>query len=192
VDALAGTPARLSLEVADDVAIAGQPISVSGRLHHLGSPHGIPGAPIELQRLRAGRRLTLAIAVTGPEGAWTAAVAPKVNVLLRALHRPSPATVSDWMTLDVAPLITLEVTSAAALQLAGTIAPPKGEVTVELHRGPSTTGRLVRTRRLAVNGGRFTGAIRTPRPGTYTLIARSAQDAENAAGASLPVRVKVS
>jgi hypothetical protein len=141
--------------------------------------------------MRPGGRLTLATATTAADGSWSAAVAPEFNVLLRALHRPHPATVSDWMTLDVAPLITLEVTSAAALQLAGTIAPAKGEVTVELHRGPSATGGLVRTRRLAVNGGRFAGAIRTPRPGAYTLIARSAQDAENAAGASPPVRVKV-
>ena len=144
-----------------------------------------------MPRLRAGRRLTLAIAVTAPDGAWTAAVAPKVNVLLRALHRPSPATLSDWVSFEVAPRIALRVTAGAPLQVSGTIVPPKEQVTVELHRGSRVTGAPVRTKRLAAANGRFAGTIRRPKPGRYTLIARSAEDADNVAGTSPPIPLAV-
>ena len=188
VDALAGTPARVTLELpAGATAIAGRPVEVSGRLEPVGSSGGLAGAPVEVQRLRGGRRLTLGGATTGPDGSWSAAVSPRFNVLLRSLHRPAPATVSDWVALEVAPKITLTVAPGSPLRVSGTVFPAKDRVTVELRRA----GRVIGTRRLAVTAGRFAGTIRAPRPGSYTLAARTAPDADNVAGASSPVPVTV-
>jgi hypothetical protein len=189
VDALAGTPARVSLELpGGDAAIAGQPLQVSGRLQPVGSTGGVVSAPVEVQRLRGGRRLTLATATTGSDGSWSAAVAPRFSVLLRALHRAAPASVSDWIALEVAPRITLTAAPGSPLRLSGTVFPGKDQVTVELGRA----GRGIRTRRLAVTAGRFAGTIRAPQPGSYTLIARTGADADNAPGASAPVPVTIS
>jgi hypothetical protein len=191
VAALSGAPARVSLSIPGPVAIAGQPVTASGRLHPLGAGPAIAGAAVEVQRLRGGRRLTLATATTGADGSWSAPIAPRFNVLVRALHRASPATVSDWVALEVAPAITLSVASLRPLRLTGALTPGTGGVTVELHRGTRASGDPTRTKRLAVTAGRFVGTISTPRPGRYTLIAKTAADGDNAAGASPPVAVTI-
>jgi hypothetical protein len=49
----------------------------------------------------------------------------------------------------------------------------------------------VASRLVAASAGAFAGSFRTPKPGRYVLIARSADDAENVAGASQPVPVSV-
>ena len=138
----------------------------------------------------ARRPLTLATATTVADRSRSADVAPNFNVLLRALHRPHPATVSDWIAVKMAPSITLEVTSAAPLHVSGTIGPTKREVTVAPHRGARATG-APRGRAAGRQRRPVPRAIHTPRPGTYTLIASTAADADNTAGASAPVRVKI-
>jgi hypothetical protein len=191
ITALAGAPARAILNVPGVVAIADAPVAVSGRLHLVGSSQPLAGAPVEIQRLQGGGRLTLATATTGADGSWSAAVAPRLNVLLRALHRPHPATVTDWVAVEVAPRITLAVSSASPIRVSGTILPGKPQVTVELHRGSKTTGKPVASKRLAVNAGAFAGSFRAPRAGRYVVIARSTADAENVAGGSPAVPVRV-
>jgi hypothetical protein len=186
--ALAGGPARVSLNLPTGAAaVAGQPFTVSGRLHELGTARGLAGAQVEVQRLRGRHRLTLASAVTAVDGSWNAAISPQVNVLMRALHRASPATVSDWTALAVEPVITLAVEQGSPLRLSGTVTPAKDRVTVELRR----RGRVIRHRELAASAGRFAGTIRAPRPGRYTLVATTAVDAQNASGSSAPVAVTI-
>jgi hypothetical protein len=192
ITSLAGSPAKATLDVPAAVAVAEEPVSVSGRLHLLGSPQPLSGAPVELQRLYSGARLTLATATTGPDGSWSAMVSPRFNILLRALHRPHPATVTDWVVIDVAPRITLEVSSVSPIHVSGTILPGKSHVTVELYRGATASGKPVASKQLVVSEGTFAGSIRRPKPGRYVVIARSADDAENVAGASQPVAVTVS
>jgi hypothetical protein len=187
VTELAGTAARLSLGIPGAVGVAGEPVTASGRMHELGSSQGLAGAAVELQRLQHGRRLTLATATTGFDGSWSAPLSPHHNVLVRALHRSHPAAVTDWIALAIAPRITLSAVPGRPLQVSGTVTPPKGAVTVELRRG----SRVVRTKRLSVTGGRFAGTVRAPRPGRYTLIARTPADAGNAAGGSPPVSLTV-
>jgi hypothetical protein len=187
VTALAGTPARLSLSLPGAVAMAGAAVTASGRMHALGSAQALAGATVEVQRLLHGRRLTLATATTGSDGSWSASVSPRFNVLVRALHRSHPAAVTDWSALDVAPRITLTVAPGSRLQLSGTVLPGKGRVTVELRRG----GRVIRRHGLEVTAGRFAGTMRTPKPGRYTVIARTAADADNAAGGSAPVPLTI-
>ena len=89
--------------------------------------------------------------------------------------------------MAIEPLITVAVSGTGPLQVSGAIAPAKAAVTIELRRA----GRVVRRKRIAVSAGRFAAAIRAPKPGLYTLVARTAADADNAAGASPPVAVTV-
>jgi hypothetical protein len=95
--------------------------------------------------------------------------------------------VSDWIEVAVAPRITLTASPASPLAVSGTVTPPKAAVTVELRGG----SRVLRSKRIVVTAGRFAGAIRTPPPGRYTLIARTAGDQDNVSGASAPVPLTV-
>ena len=104
-------------------------------------------------------------ATTAADGTWSATLAPLENTLVRALHRPAPATVSDVVLLAVEPAITLPVESVSPLTVSGTVSPPKRSVEVDLYALANGHRRRVTGKRLAVNGGRFSGRIRTRRHG---------------------------
>ena len=189
ITSLAGTPARLT--IAAPAAAAGSAVAVSGQLRSLsGAP--LAGAPIEIQLMAPSGPpdTTIGTTQTSSDGSWSSAVTLPRNTLVRALHRPHPAAVSDWVEVAVAPALTLGVKSSSPLVLAGTVS-PASPVTVYLYRAPHTGGKPVRQRRVKVSGGRFTAHLPTPRPGTYVAIARSAADANTAAGASPPLTVTV-
>jgi hypothetical protein len=191
VTALAGTPAELSITV-PPATVAASPATVSGRLLSLsGSP--LAGAPIEVQLMAptGPPATTIGTVQTGSDGSWTSSVTLQRNTLVRALHGPHPAAVSDWAELAVAPTVTLAATSTSPLVLAGAVSPAAGPVTVSLYPAPHTTGRTVRKTRVRVSNGRFAAHLSAPAPGTYVAIARSAGTAHNAAGASPPVTVTV-
>jgi hypothetical protein len=187
VTALAGTAARLTLGVPGSAAIAGATVTLSGRARSLGPPRALAAAPIEVQRVLRGRRLTLATATTGADGSWSAEISPSANVLVRAVHRTQPAAVSDWIALEVAPRITLALEPGRPLRVTGAVFPGKRRVTVELRR----RGKVIATKRLAVSDGQFAGTIRAPRPGRCTLVATTAADTDNASGSSAPVAVTI-
>jgi hypothetical protein len=190
---LGGRPARLTLTAEPQELTPGGTVTLSGRL---ALPGGAPaaGAPIELQLV--GRRgptfgspTTVATATTAADGTWTATLAPVENTLVRALHRPAPAAVSDVALLAVEPVITLQVDSVSPLTVSGTVSPLKRFVTVDLYALANGHRRRVTGKRLAVKNGRFAGQIRTRRHGRSLLIARTAADAATVAGVSAPVEV---
>jgi N-acetylmuramoyl-L-alanine amidase len=190
---LAGTPAKLTLTAEPQEPTPGATVTLSGRLVLPGGA-SVDGAPIELQIV--GRRgpafgspTTVATATTAPDGTWTATLAPVENTLVRALHRPAPATVSDVALVAVEPVITLQVESVSPLTVTGTVSPPKRFVTVDLYALANGHRRRVTGKRLAVKDGRFSGQIRTRRHGRSLLIARTAADAASIAGASAPLEV---
>jgi hypothetical protein len=118
-------------------------------------------------------------------------VTPARNTLLRAVQRSRPAAVSDCALVSVAPAITLAVDSTAPLQASGTVSPAKRRVTVALYRAGRTSGKPLRSRTAHVIRGRYSVTLRTPAPGNYVLVARTAADPLNAAGASPPVAVTI-
>jgi hypothetical protein len=190
---LAGAPARLTLLAQPQELTPGATVTLSGRL---ALPRGasVAGAPIELQIIarrgaEAGTATTVASAVTAADGSWSATLASMQNTLVRALHRPAPATVSDVALLAVEPAITLQVDSLSPLTVSGTVTPPKRFVTVDLYALANGHRRRVAGKRLAVSHGRFAGQIRTRRHGRSLLIARTAADAATVAGVSAPVDV---
>ncbi|HEV7175474.1 MAG TPA: N-acetylmuramoyl-L-alanine amidase, partial [Solirubrobacteraceae bacterium] len=134
---LAGAPSRLSLLASPQELTAGGTVTLSGSLAVPGGASA-GGAPIELQMV--GRRgpafgtaTTVATATAAADGSWSATLAPVENMLVRALHRPTPATVSDVVLLAVEPAITLQVDSASPLAVSGTVSPPKRFVEVDLY-----------------------------------------------------------
>jgi hypothetical protein len=191
---LAGTPGKLTLLAEPQELTPGATVTLSGRLR---LPHGasVDGVPIELQIV--GRRgaeygvaTTIANVVTAADGTWSATLAPVRNTLVRALHRPTPATVSDVALLAVEPVITLQVDSLSPLTVTGTVSPAKRFVTVDLYAlSNGHHHRRVASKRLAVSDGRFSGQIRTRHHGRSVLVARTAADAATVAGASTPVVV---
>jgi hypothetical protein len=192
ITSLAGNPARLTIAAPVAAVAAGSAVTVSGHLRSLsGAP--LAGAPLEIQQMAPSGPpdTTVGTTQTGSDGSWSASVTLQRNTLVRALHQPHPAAVSDWAELAVAPVITLAATSSSPLVLAGTVSPAKRSVTVYLYRAAHTGGKPVKKRRVNVSGGRFTAHLSAPRPGTYVAIARSAADASTAAGASPPVTVTV-
>jgi len=195
VAALAGTPARLTVTPALTVATAGTPLTVSGLL---GLRGGAPltGAPVEVQQARgpgAGHEpSTIATATTASDGSWSVQVTLTRNTLLRALHRPFPATVADWMLITVGPAITLTVGSTSPLQVSGTVSPSKPHVIVDVYPAGNTNGKPLAKKRVPASQGSFSATLPSPAPGSYVLVARTAADTANGAGASPPVTVTAS
>jgi hypothetical protein len=189
IAALAGTPASVTLAASPAVVTAPAGVTVSGVLRQLGGPP-IAAGPIEVQQVTPGGAVTIATATTGADGSWSAALAPAANVLVRALHRPAPATVSTVAFIAVQPTVTLTlVSSASPLRVSGTVSPSKRTVTIDVYALVNGRRPLVTSKRVAVTQGRFSVRIRTRRHGPAMLIARTAADARNVAGASAAVRV---
>jgi N-acetylmuramoyl-L-alanine amidase len=188
VAALAGTPARITLVAEPAVVTPGAQVTLSGHLRRLAGP-SIPGAAVEVQRVTPRGATTLATATTGADGSWSAVLAATATLLVRALHRLAPAATSGVVALAVAPALTLRLDSASPLRVSGTVSPAKRSVTIDLYALVGGRRRLVASKRVAVTRGRFAAHIRTHRRGPSLLIARTAADAHNAAGASPPVDV---
>ena len=116
---LATSPARLTVVPAAETVMGGETLTLSGELALLHGRAPIPAAPIKLQRLAGDRATTIATAVTGSDGTWTATVPLAKSSVLRALHRRRPAAASNVVTVGVEPVITLTVISSAPLELRG-------------------------------------------------------------------------
>lgn len=183
---LAGTPAKLTLAAGPQDVTMGQTVTLSGRLSLLGGA-ALGGAPLELQTVTPQGATTVGSATTAPDGTWSATFSPTQNTLVRALHRPSPSTVSDVALLGVQPAITLAVDAQSPLRVSGTVSPPKRFVTIDLYALANGHRRRVTSKRLPVKDGVFSGVIRTRRHGPSVLIATTAADAATVAGASAPL-----
>jgi hypothetical protein len=189
---LAGTPARLTMAVPAATVNPGASVAVSGQLTQLGNGAPLSGAPIELQQVGIrGVSTTIATATTDGSGDWTVGLTAAQNVMLRALHRPAPAAVSDLAALSVAPAVTLTLDSAAPLQVSGTVSPAGPRVTIDLYRVVGRRRHLVASRHLPAAGGSFAVGLGTRRPGNYVLIASTPANARYAAGASPPVALTI-
>src|SRR5579875_444739 len=186
--ALAGTPARLTIAAPAGPLAPGAQVTVSGALRSLsGAP--LAGAPIELQQLAPGGPTTLATLTTAPDGTWSFALAPQRKLLVRALHRDPPASVSDWTLLAVAPVIELQLRSISPLVVGGTVAPSTPQVTLQVLRAAAPHGRPVVSRRVPVAHGRFQARLPVRRPGRYLIIGRTPGDAATVPGTSPPLAV---
>jgi hypothetical protein len=190
---LAGAPARATIGPSSPLMTEGASTTLSGTLGLLsGQPLG--GAPIELQQLGpAGSPATTFLeTTTASDGTWSAAVSFPRNTIVRALHRPAPASVSDWIEVLVAPAITLSAESLSPLIVTGTVAPGKPQVTVDLYPAGVTTGKPISKRNTSAASGTFSAELSVPGPGDYVVIARTKSDTVNAAGVSAPLAVTIS
>ena len=198
---LAGTPARLTVSALAAPAGAGTSAVVGGRLVGVaddgapgggGAGGGIAGAPIELQSVgEHGVATTIASATTDSAGGWSVTLTAGQNVMLRALHSPFPAAVSDVVALSVEPVVTLNLVSAAPVSVSGTISPTGPRVTVDLYRVSGGRRHLVASKHVAVVGGAFATGFGSRKPGQYVAVARTAATARFVGGASPAVAVTV-
>jgi hypothetical protein len=193
VAALSGSPAHLSIVAPVPPSPPGTPVTVTGRLTDLATGAPLTTAPLELQQITGtDTETTIATLSTDADGAWSYAATPTANTLLRALHRPAPASVSDIVVLAVAPVITLTVASTAPLTVTGTVAPAGPRVILELYRVVKPGRRkLVKAKQLAAPGGQFSATFRRLAHGRYVLLARTVESARYAAGVSRAASVVV-
>ncbi len=194
VAGMTGQPARLTIAAPVPPNAPGTQVTVSGRLTDLASGTPLAGAPLEVQQIDPrGAETTIATLSTAADGSWSYTAAPAVNTLLRALHRPAPAAVSDIVVLAVAPAVTLTLVSTVPLIVSGTVTPAGPGVTLDLYRilAGGRRRHLVTSKRLAAAAGTFQTRIKRPRPGRYVVIARTASTVQYAAAASAPVSLSV-
>jgi 5-hydroxyisourate hydrolase-like protein (transthyretin family) len=191
VAGLAGKPARATISAPATPVNSGTSIAVSGRLTDLSSGAPLTGAPIELQQIAPESERTIATATTDAGGNWSVTLTPTANVLVRALHRPAPAAVSDVAAIEVAPALTLTLDSSAPLQVSGTVSPHRASVTVDLYRLSGGRRHLIRSKQVAAGAGTFQASFNARRTGRYVLVARTTAGARNVAGASPPVALTI-
>ena len=189
--ALAGKPARATISAPATPVNSGTSIVVSGRLTDLSSGAPLTGAPIELQQIAPEPGHTIATATTDAGGNWSIALTLTANILVRALHRPAPAAVSDVAAIEVAPALTMTLDSSAPLQVSGTVSPHRASVTVDLYRLSSGRRHLIRSKQVAAGAGTFKASFNTLRTGRYVLVARTTAGARNVGGASPPVALTI-
>jgi hypothetical protein len=194
VAALAGSPARLTIAAASTVPVApGAAVTVSGRLTNLATGSPLAGEPIELQEITRGAEVTISTATTGADGTWSATFTSTGNALVRSLHRPAPAVVSNVVAIAVAPVLMLTLAGPASpVEVTGTVSPAVRKVTVDLYRVVGGRRRLLASKRVRAASGQFSARFRPGRPGGYVVIARTAASARYAAGASPPVALTIS
>ena len=182
------TPASY-LSLASTRALASTSIELSGRLSLLDGT-ALTGAPVEVQQVYHGHTQTLARARSDADGRWSATVTRQHNALVRALHRPAPATASPLVSIEVAPVIEMKLAPEFPPVLTGTVTPGRQKIEIETYRVSGGRRKLVGKRTVRVERGRF-----TVRPklglGSYELVASTPAGEGNAAGASAPVAVNV-
>jgi N-acetylmuramoyl-L-alanine amidase len=189
---LAGTPARLRIYTAPTAPVsAGTTVTIGGLLTDL-SGAGLAGEPIELQSVGVhGVATTIATTMADGNGAWSFTLTPAQNAMLRALHPPSPAAVSDVVALSVAPVLTVSLASASPVAVTGTVLPAGPPVIVDLYRVVGPRRHLLASRRASGTSGAFAVGFGPRKPGSYVVVARTAATPRFVAGASqgLPVTV---
>jgi hypothetical protein len=194
VATLAGVPARLTLSAASVVVAPATLVALGGSLTLLHGPP-IAAAPVEIQTVSgAGQETTVATVTTGADGSWNASLMVDRSSVLRALHRLAPASVSDLVSVAVAPVLTLTLSSSSPPMVSGTIDPDKASVTIvayELLRNGHR--RLIGSRRVAVEQGAFTARppLGRRRPGRYVVIATTTESDGTLAGESPPLRLTI-
>ena len=199
VAGLVGSPARLAISASpasvSSVPVApGAAVVLSGRLADLATGSPLAGEPIELQQIMRGFEVTIEVLATGVDGTWSTTFTATVNTLVRALHRPAPAAVSNVVPSVVAPVLTLALApgfTPPPVEVNGTVSPVDGNVVVDLYQVVGGRRHLVASKRVPAGSGQFSARFRPGRPGRYVVIARTAASAHYAAGASPPVALTI-
>jgi N-acetylmuramoyl-L-alanine amidase len=189
---LVGTPARATITAPTTPVSPGAAIPITGRLTDLASGAPLTGAPIELQQIGPPHyEQTIAILTTDANGSWSYTLTATTNLLVRALHRPAPAAVSDVVAIAVAPTVTVALASQAPLVISGTVAPAVHPVTVVLYKVVLGRRQEITSKRLPAVGGQFNARLKTKGPGRYVVIAQTPATARYTAASSTPLAVTI-
>ncbi len=189
---LAGSPARATIAAPATPVTAGTSVTLTGVLAGVASGSPLAGAPIEVQQIGPPHsEQTIATVTTDANGSWSYTFAPATSILLRALHQPAPAALSDVAAVEVAPTVTLTLDSQAPLVVSGTVSPAVHPVTVALYKFVHGRRRLIASKRVAAAGGQFHARLRTNGPGRYVVIAQTPVSAEYAGASSAPLTVTI-
>jgi N-acetylmuramoyl-L-alanine amidase len=188
---LTGMPARATITAPAAPVSAGSAVTATGLLTDLATGSPLAGAPIELQVIGPHIEQTIATLTTAADGSWSDTFTPAANTLVRALHRPAPAAVSDVALVAVAPTLTLSLVSTAPLVVSGTVSPPIQPVTVSVYKLVHGRRQLIASKRLAATGGQFRAQLRTAGAGNYVVIAQTTASVQYVGAGAPPLTVAV-
>jgi hypothetical protein len=168
--------------------------TVTGRLTQR-SGEAVPGAAVAIQRFSGSAWRTVASATTGPDGSFSASLAPNVNGLLRARFAGDSArfqTASRQASVRVRPEMELSLSAAhvrrgALVKASGTVKPAKRRVTVTVLLGK----RRVASYTVRPRAGSYSKRLRLAKPGLYRVYGAFAGDSANVPAASRAVFVRV-
>jgi len=202
---LAGRPLVATLTAPTSALTAPGLVALTGTLGGFdGTP--LPGVAVALQSrdltAPTGTPLetTIATLTTDPSGRFAVSLPISFNAALRALFAGGsglPATVSEPLSVSVAPSLTLSAdatapVAGAPVTLTGTVTPALARVLVTVALEPPNGGPArVSTHHLVVNGGAFAVTFNPQRAGVYRCQAGTPATADSAAGASPVVLVTV-
>jgi hypothetical protein len=173
-------------------------VQLSGRL---AMPDGsaLAGAPIQLQLLDTSGYETVASAVTGADGSFSAQVPTTVSRVFRALYagdpQHGPAT-SPPARVTVAAVLRARaaarrVRAGSAALLTGSVRPRKATLRLTVERQLRAARYAPSAKRsVKLRAGRFRVRVRLPRAGLYRLRVTFAGDRLNAAAKSAAVFVR--
>lgn len=183
---LEGAVSRLSLTGGSSVAY-GTPLTLSGSLTPASG-----GETVALRALAGGTEETVATALTAPDGSWSADVSLERSSVVRAVYRggPTPGVISNVAGVQVLPVISLTAGDPAQgeVPVSGTVQPTRELVTITAYQGT----KKVKTRRLRVSDGAFSGTVALPGAAAYSLVASVPADAATGAARSNPVKLPAS
>ncbi|HEU0018842.1 MAG TPA: N-acetylmuramoyl-L-alanine amidase [Thermoleophilaceae bacterium] len=177
----------------------GDSATLSGRLT-TNSGSAVSGQPLTVQAKIDGRWTTSSTPTTSGDGAFSAAIKPKVTRALRVRFAGAGelrSSVTPVLTLAVRPVLTLRRpprrgAARARVKLAGTVKPRKARVYQVLQFQRRGRFRTVGVKALrTTRKGGFRGSFVPAGAGAYRFYVATKGDADNARGATDMVTVRV-
>jgi hypothetical protein len=198
---LEGPISELTMDPVSQTSQYGAAVPASGRL---AAPSGqsAAGATVELRRHDNFTDTTVATAITGADGTWSALLPPLPgNSAVRAVFAGDgarPGVVSNTAYVAVAPQVALalsapSVPAGGSVTATGSVAPRKTLATISTYLlKPDGTQKRVAVRTVRVTSGSFRAAVRLKSAGSYRVVARVGADGTSLAGHSLAASVDAS
>ena len=188
--------ASITLAAADRSLAYPQPAQLSGVARAAdGAP--LARAPVAIQVASKAGFVTLARAVSGDDGAWSAQLASQYTRTVRALVQPAagPPAVSSLLTIQVAPAIAAHaparVVAGRAFAVSASIRPLRSRAVLVVARQGSD-GRFHTVARLPMRGaaGRVALTLRLRRAALHRLRVETTGDPRNIAARSPDVLLR--
>jgi hypothetical protein len=186
----AACPTTVTAELSDGEVMAGEPVTVAGRLTRTLPDGSVAPAPaetvsVERQAAAGGPWARIATATTGPDGGYSTVVRPTTGGTIRValparaaylagVSAPLPLAVSTWQTAATVTLSDADVMAATPVVVSGALSQSDGSTSGPLAGQrvqltyPVAGGRTAVTSAVTRADGTFTATVSPTGSGTVT------------------------